>query len=67
MIRTEDELKIAQECIANLEQVLLKARRTHTPAQYAMMSKPFLLELQARQSEILDYLMSGQAPKGAAG
>jgi len=57
MIKTDDELTIAQECVAKVEQMLVTARRTHTPAQYSMLSKPYLLELQQRQREILEYLM----------
>jgi len=64
MIRTDEELQQAQESVASLEQVLLRARRTHTTAQYALLSKPLLLELQQRQSEIVEYLMdSGEATR----
>ena len=48
MIRTDTELHTAQECIANLERVLLEAKRTHTPAQYRVLSAPILMELQQR-------------------
>ena len=57
MIRTDTELHTAQECIVNLERVLLDAKRTHTPAQYRILSAPILMELQQRQQEILEYLM----------
>ena len=63
MIRTDEELRSAQDAIGNLERVLLQARQTHTPAQYALLSKPLLLELQQRQGEILEYLMSGGEAK----
>lgn len=67
MIQNDDELKVAQECIGNLERVLLKARKTHSARQYALLSKPLLLDLQARQSEIVAYLMEVEAPHSAAG
>lgn len=66
MINTDDELKTAQASVARLEQVLLEARRTHTAMQYALLSRPLLLELQSRQSEILQYLMEAGAPHGAS-
>jgi hypothetical protein len=58
MIQTDDELRVAQECIAQLERVLLEAKRTHTPTQYRALSAPLLMELQQRQQEILQYLMA---------
>lgn len=61
MIRTDDELKVAQECVARLEEALLEARRTHTALQYGLLSKPLRLELQARQSEIVTYLIEVSA------
>jgi hypothetical protein len=62
MIKTDDELTIAQECVVKVEQMLVAARRTHTPAQYSMLSKPYLFELQQRQREILEYLMGSAQP-----
>lgn len=66
MIQTDEELKTAQGSVTRLEQVLLEARRTHTPKQYALLSRPLLLELQSRQSEILQYLMESSAPQGVS-
>ncbi len=57
MIRTDQELRVAQECIANLERVLAEARRSHSPAQYQALSAPILLELQQRHEEIVAYLI----------
>ena len=65
MIQNDDELKVAHECIARIERTLLAARRHQTPAQYALLSRPFLLELQQRQDEILEYLMRHDAPAGS--
>ena len=66
MIHNDDELKTAHECIAKIERTLLEARRHQTPAQYGFLSKPFLLELQRRQDEILEYLMLHEAATGTS-
>ena len=57
MIRSDEELQVAQRCIANLERVLAEARRSHSPAQYLALSAPILLELQQRHEEIVAYLI----------
>jgi hypothetical protein len=56
VIKSDDQLKIAQEAVRNLQQVLLAARRVHTEAEYRAMSEPILLEIQQREQAILDYL-----------
>ncbi|MGD0949065.1 MAG: hypothetical protein ABSA52_16765 [Candidatus Binatia bacterium] len=65
MIRTDEELRVAQGCIGNLEQVLMEAKRTHSPAQYRVLAASLLLELQQRQQEILEYLMEPELPAGS--
>ncbi len=69
MIRTDNDLHLAQECIANLERVLAEAKRAHTPMQYRALAAPLLMELQQRQQEILEYLMepAPSAPVAPAG
>lgn len=59
MVRTDDELTAAQAAVSNLEKLLVQARQAHTPAQYDLLSKPLLLELQQRQREIVEYLIGG--------
>ena len=56
MIRTDGDLYQAQENIRKLENFLAAARRVHPPVEYRRMSEPFLLELQERQREVLEYL-----------
>ncbi|HJY83003.1 MAG TPA: hypothetical protein VKK81_18210 [Candidatus Binatia bacterium] len=56
MIHNDEQLKLAQEAVHNLQRVLLEARKIHTPAEYRAMSAPILLELQQREQEILIYL-----------
>lgn len=56
MIRTDQELRTAQESIANLQGILLAARKVHDANEFRSLSEPILLELQQRQQEILEYL-----------
>ncbi len=56
MIENDRQLRAAQEAIENLQEVLLAARRAHTPEEYRLMAQPVLLELQRREQEILEYL-----------
>ena len=56
MIRTDEQLKLAEQAALNLHRVLLAARKIHSPQDYRKMSEPVLLELQQRQTEILMYL-----------
>ena len=56
MIQTDDQMLLAQQCIGNLRRVLLEARRVHSRQDYARLAEPILLEIQAREREILEYL-----------
>jgi hypothetical protein len=56
MIQTDDEMLVAQQCVANLRAVLLAARKVHSGPDYSRMSAPILLEIQQREQEILEYL-----------
>ena len=56
MIHNDEQLKMAQEAVRNLQRVLLEARRIHGPAEYCAMSASIFLELQQREQEILVYL-----------
>jgi hypothetical protein len=56
MIRNDEELKKAKESVRNLELILQKARKMHTPSEYRAMSEPILLEIQQRENEIIQYL-----------
>jgi hypothetical protein len=61
VIKNDEQLKVAQESVQNLQQVLLAARRVHSEAEYRAMSEPILLEIQQREQEILDYLSRAAA------
>ncbi len=56
MIQTDDQMLLAQDCVANLRRVLLEARKMHSPQDYSRMAQPILLEIQQREQEILEYL-----------
>jgi hypothetical protein len=56
MIQTDDQMLLAQQCVANLRTILLEARKVHSRQDYARMAEPILLEVQQREQEILEYL-----------
>ena len=56
MIHTDDQMLLAQQCVANLRRILLEARKSHPPRDYIRMAEPILLEIQQREQEILEYL-----------
>ena len=58
VIQTDDQMLLAEQCIANLRRVLLQARKVHSRQDYARMSEPILLEVQQREQEILAYLIA---------
>ena len=56
MIQTDDQMLLAQQCVANLRGVLLEARKVHSQQDYTRMAEPILLEIQQREQQILEYL-----------
>ena len=56
MIQTDDQMLLAQQCVANLRKILLEARKVHSRQDYTRMAEPILLEVQQREQEILEYL-----------
>jgi hypothetical protein len=58
VIQTDDQMLLAEQCIANLRRVLLEARKVHSPQDYARMAEPILLEVQQREQEIFEYLIT---------
>jgi len=59
MIRTEEQMLLAQENVANLRRILLEARKVHSQQDYLRLAEPILLEVQQREQEIFQYLSSG--------
>jgi hypothetical protein len=58
VIQTDDQMLMAQECVANPRKILLEARKVHSRQDYVRMAEPILLEVQQREQEILEYLTS---------
>jgi hypothetical protein len=56
VIQTDDQMLMAQECVANPRKILLEARKVHSRQDYIRMAEPILLEVQQREQEILEYL-----------
>ena len=61
MIENDQQLRIAQESIGNLQKVLLAARKVHNADEYRSLAEPNLLELQQREQDILEYLSRNDA------
>ena len=61
MIRNNQQLKMAQQAILNLQKILLQARIVHSAQEYRAMSEPMLLEIQQREQDILIYLSKTEA------
>jgi hypothetical protein len=59
VIQTDDQMLVAQQCVANLRVILLEARKAHSPQDYSRLAEPILLEMQQREQEILEYLSGG--------
>jgi hypothetical protein len=55
VIQTDEQMLLAQECVANLRKILMEARKVHSRQDYARMAEPILLEVQQREQEILEY------------
>ena len=64
MIKNDEQLKKAKEAVRNLEVVLEKARKVHSPSEYKAMSEPILMELQQRENEIIQYLSLAESQVG---
>lgn len=59
MIRTEEQMLLAQQNVANLRIILLEARKVHSQQDYLRLAEPILLEVQQREQEIFQYLSAG--------
>ena len=56
MIESDDQLHQAQADLQSLWRFLEAARRTHSPEDYERLARPYLLQMQDRQQDILMYL-----------
>jgi len=61
MIMSNDQLHQAQSGVQTMWRFLEAARETHSPLDYQRLAVPYLLQLQERQQEVVEYL-SRQPP-----
>ena len=66
VITSDDQLEKAEEAVATIKALLRQSRRTMSPAAYARMARPWLLDLQEREREILLYFSGLETPEAAA-
>jgi len=65
MIINDDQLHKAHQDIQTMWRFLEATRETHSPLDYQRLAVPYLLQLQERQQEIVEYLSRQPAPLGA--
>jgi hypothetical protein len=65
MITSDEQLHQAQSDIQTLWRLLEAAREAHSPIDYQRLAAPFLLQLQERQQEVVEYLMRQTTPLSA--
>ena len=64
MIQNDEQLHQAQADIQKLWRFLESARQPHAAVDYERLTAPYLLQIQDRQQEILDYLSTKPQPAG---
>ena len=62
MIENDEQFHQAQADIQKLWKFLEAARQTHSAIDYERLAAPYLLQIQERQQEILDYLSAKPKP-----
>jgi len=66
MIISDEQLHQAQADIQTIWRFLEAARETHSPLDYQRLAAPYLLQLQERQQEVVDYLSRHSAHLSAS-
>jgi hypothetical protein len=56
MITSDEHLHTAQADIQTIWRFLEVARETHSPLDYQRLAAPYLLQLQERQQDVIEYL-----------
>lgn len=64
MIANDEHLHQAQADIQTMWRFLEVARKTHSPLDYQRLAVPYLLQLQERQQEVIEYLSRQTASLG---
>jgi hypothetical protein len=62
MITNDEQLHQVQTDIQTIWRFLETARQTHTSLDYQRLSIPYLLQLQERQQEVVEYLSQQTTP-----
>jgi hypothetical protein len=62
MIASVEQLHQARTEIQTIWRFLEAAREAHTPVDYQRLAVSYLLQLQERQQEVVEYLSRQQAP-----
>ena len=62
MITSDEQLHQAQSDIQTLWRFLEAAREAHPPIDYQRLATPYLLQLQERQQEVVEYFMRRTTP-----
>jgi hypothetical protein len=62
MIASDEQLHQAQADIQTIWRFLEAARKTHSLLDYQRLAVPYLLQLQERQQEVVEYLSRQIAP-----
>ena len=62
MITKDEQLHQAQADIQTIWRFLEAARETHSPLDYQRLAVPYLLQLQERQQDVVEYLSRQPAP-----
>ncbi len=55
MIQPDDQMLLAEQCIAKLRRILVEARKVHSRQDYTRMAEPILLEIQQREQDIVEF------------
>jgi len=66
MITNDEQLHQAQKDIQTMWRFLEAARETHSPLDYQRLAVPYLLQLQERHQEVVEYLSRQPALLGAS-
>ena len=66
MITSDEQLHQAQADIQTIWRFLEAARETHSPLDYQRLASPYLLQLQERQQEVVEYLSRHSAQLSAS-
>jgi DNA-binding IclR family transcriptional regulator len=62
MISNDEHLHQAQLDIQTIWRFLEAARKTHTSLDYQRLAAPYLLQLQERQQDVVEYLVRQSSP-----